>query len=219
MPRIKYNHLLARGRDISFEFSLSLVQPPSKHLVTRQSSDNYVYTRWLGTGFKKGFWLINMAGYRVFEGLDDRCCYIPSPFVPSGHPRGAKKKKKKEKVKGIDPSFARLVASFFPGRTHKSDYRWRVPLERGTVCVFNTQPLTRARWFMGDTVITRGDALSAVDSFNHFAIRIIEYECVEPATTMVASLLSLFNAFLRPSLQANGNIFGCINRGEIRYVE
>lgn len=50
---------------------------------------------------------------------------------------------------------------------------------------------------MGDTVITRGDVLSAVDSFNHFAIRIIEYECVEPATTMVASLLSLFNAFLR----------------------
>lgn len=72
---------------------------------------------------------------------------------------------------------------------------------------------------MGDTVITRGDVLSAVDSFNHFAIRIIEYEYVEPATTMVASLLSLFNAFLRPSLQANGNIFGCINRGEIRYVE
>lgn len=55
---------------------------------------------------------------------------------------------------------------------------------------------------MGDTVITRGDVLSAVDSFNHFAIRIIEYECVEPATTMVASLLSLFKSV--PSAIAPG---------------
>lgn len=50
----------------------------------------------------------------------------------------------------------------------------------------------------GRPVITRGDVLSAMDSFNHLAIpdRIIEYECVEPATSVVASLL-FFAAFLR----------------------
>lgn len=89
-----------------------------------------------------------------------------------------------------------LFFFLFSGRTHKTDYWWRVLLSRGArfVCL----SADTSSMIYGRPVITRGDVLSAMDSFNHLAIpdRIIEYECVEPATGVVASLL-FFAAFLR----------------------
>lgn len=49
----------------------------------------------------------------MLQGLDDRCCRIPPPFAPSGHPRGAKKKKEKKEKYRIDPSRLRDETSGF----------------------------------------------------------------------------------------------------------
>lgn len=94
LSRIKYITISSEEEEISRSNSLSLRPPPleTPPIIRQLRLHSVVRDR-----FQEGwFRLINMAGYRVFQGLDDRCCRIPPPFAPSGHPRGAKKKKEKK---------------------------------------------------------------------------------------------------------------------------